>query len=234
VSAVRPLRPGLAFRRRARRARRDQRGASMFEIVVTLAVMSVVMAVVYQGVDSLTGAVTGTERRLTNLGEARTLMDTASKDLRTAVRLQGGTSAFVLAKDTEVTFYANLLPNPTVLAPRQIHIYVDSNSELVEEVKAPDASSVAPNYTYVDPNNHPTVRFVGRYIANDAAHPVFSYLDTNGNLLTPTPLSAQNLLAINSVRITLMIRKTAYAGTDFTTLENTVRLPNMDYSAVIT
>jgi hypothetical protein len=132
-----------------------------------------------------------------------------------------------------VTFYANLLPNPTVLAPRQIHIYVDSKSQLVEEVKAPDASSVAPNYTYVDPANEPTVRFVGRYIANDAAQPVFTYLDDTGAALTPTPLGAQNLLAIDSVRINLMIRKSPNRGVDFTTLENTVRLPNMDYTAVI-
>jgi type II secretory pathway pseudopilin PulG len=228
------MRPLLGPRRRRTGDRaRDERGASMFEIVVTLAVMSIVMMVVYQGVDSATGAVTGTEARLTNLGEARTLMDTATKDLRTAVRLQGGTSAFAVANDTEVTFYANLLPNPTVLAPRQIHIYVNSDSELVEEVKAPDASSVAPDYTYVDPANKPVVRFVGRYIANDASHPVFTYLDDSGGALTPTPLGAQNLLAVNAVRIELMIRKSPHGGVDFTTLENTVRLPNMDYAAVI-
>jgi hypothetical protein len=161
-------------------------------------------------------------------------MDTATKDLRTAVRLQAGTSPFVLANDREVIFYANLLPNPSVLTPRQIHIYVDGQNELIEEVKAPDASSVAPNYTYVDPNNHPTVRFVGRYIANDVVHPIFTYFDSSATpqKLTPTPLSAQNLLAVHSVQIVLMIRKSAYRQTDFTTLANTVRLPNLDYAAV--
>jgi hypothetical protein len=215
-----------------RRVDRRERGASMFEIVATLAVMSVVMVTIYQGVDSLSGAVVGTEARLTNLGEARTLMDTSSKDLRTAVRLQAGTAAFTLAKDTEVVFYANMLPDPSVLPPRQIHIYVDSKNQLIEEVKAPDTGSVAPNYTYISPTNKAAVRFVGRYIANDAAHPIFVYRDANGVNLGPTPLSASNLLAIHSVQITLMIRKSPYRGVDFTTLENTVRLPNLDFQAV--
>jgi hypothetical protein len=163
-------------------------------------------------------------------------MDVATKDVRTAVRLQAGTSPFVIANDREIMFYANLLPNPSVLPPRRIHIYVDAQSRLIEEVKAPDAGSVAPNYTYNDPANQPAVRFVGRYVANDPATPIFTYYDNSPTpqQLGPTPLSAQNLLAINSVKIVLMIRRSAYRNTGFTTLQNTVRLPNLEYSAVIT
>jgi hypothetical protein len=205
----------------------------MVELIATIALLSVVLVVVYEGIDSLTNAAMGTDTRLVNLNEARVLMGAASKDIRTAGRLQAGAAAFTVAKDNEITFYANLLPNPTVLAPRQIHIYVDSQNRLVEEVRAPDASSVAPNYTYTDPSNLPTIRFVGRYIANDAAHPIFTYNDINRAPITPTPLSAQNLLAIKSVQIQLMIRKSAYRNTGVSTLINTVRLPNIDYAAVI-
>jgi hypothetical protein len=205
----------------------------MVELIATIALLSVVLVVVYEGIDSLTNAAMGTDSRLANLNEARVLMGAASKDIRTAGRLQAGAAAFTMAKDNEVMFYANLLPNPTVVAPRQIHIYVDSQNRLVEEVRAPDASSVAPNYTYVDPSNPPTVRFVGRYIANDATHPIFTYNDINRAKLTPTPLSAQNLLAIKTVQIQLMIRKSAYRNIGVSTLVNTVRLPNIDYSAVI-
>ena len=216
-------------------SRRSELGVGMFELIATIALMSLVMLTIYQGVDSLTSAAAGTDARLVNLGEARTLMGATTKDLRTALRLQAGTPAFTVAKDTEVTFYANLLPNPTVLAPRQIHIYVDAQNQLIEEVKAPDASSVAPNYTYTNPANLPTVRFVGRYVANDAAHPIFTYYDSSATplKLSPTPLSAQNLLAIHSVQILLMVRKSPYRNIGFTTLLNTVRLPNMDYAAVL-
>jgi hypothetical protein len=222
------------MRRLHRRSRRrGESGVGMVELMATIALMSVVMVAVYQGIDSLTTAASGTDARLVNLNEARILMGAASKDLRTAGKLQAGTPAFTVAKDREVTFYANMLPNPTVVAPRQIHIYVDAQNQLIEEVKAPDAGSVAPNYTYTDPANQPTVRFVGRYIANGGTNPIFTYNDWNRQAITPTPLSSQNLLAIRSVTIQLMIRKSAYRNTGYTTLLNTVRLPNLDYSAVI-
>ncbi len=202
-------------------------------MMATVALMGVVLVAVYQGIDSLTQAASGTDSRLVNLNEARTLMSATTKDLRTAGRLQAGSPAFTLASDREVIFYANLLPNPTVVAPRQIHIYVDSQNQLIEEVRAPDAGSVSPNYTYTDPANKPTVRFVGRYIANGVNNPIFTFNDANRAAITPTPLSSQNLLAIRSVTIQLMIRKSAYRNTGYTTLVNTVRLPNLDYSAVI-
>ncbi len=219
-----------------KRMRVTERGSTLFELAAVLALMGIVLTSVYGGIDSLTNATAGTDSRLVNLNEARTLMDVATKDVRTAVRLQAGTSAFVIANDNEIMFYANLLPNPTVVPPRRIHIYVDAQSRLIEEVMAPDAGSVAPNYTYVDPNNHPSIRFVGRYVANDAAHPIFTYYDNSATpqKLTPTPLNSQNLLAIHSVQILLMIRRSAYRNTGFTTLENTVRLPNLDFAPVIT
>jgi hypothetical protein len=208
----------------------------MFEIVATLAIMSIVMMVVYQGVDSMTASVAGAENRLVNLDEARTLMDATTKDLRTATRLQAGTSAFVIAKDTEVEFYANLgLSSSNGYAPVRVHIYVDSNNQLIEEVKEPDQASIAnaPNYTYdSDPTNQPRVRYVGRYVANPAGSPIFTYLDQNGNAITPTPLTGTALLGINSVTIELMIRKTPTGGIGYTTLQSTVRMPNMDFTQV--
>ncbi|MBV8950632.1 MAG: hypothetical protein JOZ99_07140 [Actinobacteria bacterium] len=222
-------------RARTRRLRTGQRGSTLFELAAVLAIMGLFLTTVYAGIDSLTSATAGTDSRLVNLNEARTLIDVATKDVRTAVRLQAGASPFVIAADNEIEFYANLLPNPTVVAPRRIHIYVDSQNRLIEEVMAPDASSVAPNYTYVDPNNHPTTRFVGRYVANDAAHPIFTYYDNSVPpvKLTPTPLGAQNLLAVHSVQILLMIRRSAFHNTGFTTVQNAVRLPNLDFAPVI-
>ncbi len=106
--------------------------------------LGIVLMVVYQGVDSVTQAIGGTERRLANLDEARILMAVTTKDIRTATRLQAGTSPFALADKREVIFYANLNNDGTSGSvvnngPRQVRIYVDSNSELIEEVKKPDA-----------------------------------------------------------------------------------------------
>ena len=214
----------------ARRGR-GQHGQTLFEVIAVVVVLGIVLTMVYQGINSAGQALGGVEKRLANLDEARTLMAVATKDVRTATRLQAGTSPFALADTRELIFYANLNNNatpPSVVnsGPRRVRIYVDASTQLIEEVVKPAASSVPPNYTY---NGTPTRRFVGRYIANAASQPIFRYFDADGDELVPTPLSASHRLAVNSVQITLSIRRSTSFPIANTTLVNTVRLPNVDY-----
>ncbi|MGZ4736014.1 MAG: PulJ/GspJ family protein [Acidimicrobiia bacterium] len=216
-------------------ARRRERGQTMFEVIAVVTILGIVLAMVYQGINSATQAIGGTEKRLANLDEARTLMAVSTKDVRTATRLQAGTSPFTLADKREAIFYANLNNNGSSGSvvdngPRRVRIYVDPSSQLIEEVTKPDASSVPPAYTY---NGAPTRRFVGRYVANAANKPIFRYFDTNGNELAATPLSAADRLAVNSVQITLAIRRSTTFPIANTTLVNTVRLPNLDYQVTL-
>jgi hypothetical protein len=194
--------------------------------------MGIVMAVVMQGIISTDNATAGAGARLQNLDEARTLIDTVSKDVRTAVRLSAGTSPFVIADKNEATFYANI---DTTSAPKLVHIYVDAQHRLIEQVYDPDAGTVAPNYTYT--HTTPVTRLVGSFVANNAANPIFTYLDANGNALSPTPLVSDtsqpnNLVAIHSVALSLIVYKTNPWQKNATTLVNRVRLPNVDYNAV--
>jgi len=203
----------------------------LFELVAVCTILGIVLAMVYQGINSAGQAIGGTEKRLANLDEARILMAVSTKDVRTATRLQAGTSPFTLADKREVIFYANLNNNGASASvvdsgPRRVRIYVDVNSQLIEEVVKPDASSVPPAYTY---NGAPTRRFVGRYVANKPSQPIFRFFDSSGTELTATPLSATDRLAINSVQITLAIRRSTTFPIADTTLVNTVRLPNVDY-----
>jgi Tfp pilus assembly protein PilW len=209
-----------------RRRRRNSAGTSLVEVMVTVALMAMVMATVFGEFDSSQTAVMNTGTRLQNLDEARVLMAAVSKDVRTAVRLQAGTSPFTIADKNTATFYANL---DTTAAPQLVHIYVDATSELVEQVTPADVGSVAPNYTYT---GTPHVRFVGRYVANNTNSPIFTYLDDTDTPLTNYPLNSTDLLAVHSVRITLEVRKSTFASIDPTTLVNQVRLPNLDYNAV--
>jgi prepilin-type N-terminal cleavage/methylation domain-containing protein len=213
------------------RRMRGSRGQSLFEMVAVLAILSIVLVIVYQAIDSAGRALGGTEKRLANLDEARTLMAVSTKDIRTATRLQAGTSPFITANTRELIFYANLGNNggsSSVVdnGPRRVRIYVDPSSQLIEEVTKPASSSVPPNYLYT---GTPTKRFVGRYVANPTSQPIFRYYDDNGVELTPAPLSGANLLAVNSVAITLSIRRSTNLPIASTTLVNTVRLPNVDY-----
>lgn len=208
---------------------RGEAGQTLVELMAVVLLFSIVMVVLFEALSSMTTAVTGTERRLVNLDEARTLMAVATKDVRTATRLQAGTSPFVLADANEVIFYANL-NNPNS-GPKKVRIFVDTDAQLIEEVYTPDVGSVAPNYTY---SGAPTRRFVGRYVDNAETQPIFRYFDGSDpqQELLPTPLSAGNRLAVHSVRITLAIRKQSTFPVAPTTVVNEVRLPNVDYQEV--
>jgi hypothetical protein len=218
-----------------RRRGRGERGQSLFEVIIVVAMLGIVLTMVYEGIDSAAKAIAGTEKRLGNLDEARVLMAVTTKDVRTATRLTAGTSPFILANKREVIYYANLNNSGSSGSvvdngPRKVRIYVDSNSQLIEQVTKPDASSVAPAYTY---NGAATNRFVGRYIANSASNPIFRYFDPNGVELTNAPLSATDRLAVDSVEITLSIKRTTTFTLSATTLMNTVRLPNVDYQQTL-
>lgn len=214
------------MRARLRRARRNERGATLVEVAATLMLLSIVFTFVYKTVDTTTYAIAGQTARLANLDEARTIMSVTTKDLRTATRLTAGTSPFVLGQDNEVVFYANL--NNVTGGPRKIRIYVNSDKVFISEMWTPDVSSVAPNYTYT---GSPTPRFVGRYVANPTNQPIFEYYDINGTKLT-TPLNAAGLLAVYSVKVTLVVRKQTTLPLRPVTLVNQVRLPNVDYQPV--
>ena len=195
----------------------------MVEITATLLLLSIVMTVVYASIDSAQRAITGESARIVNLDEARTLMAVTTKDLRTATRLQAGTSPFISAQARDVTFYANL--NNTTGGPRKIRIYIDPSNTLIASVWNPDASSVAPNYTYTGPSS---LRYVGQYVNNAVGQAIFQYYDLN-NLELPAPLTAANLLAVYSVQVTLVVRKQTTLPVRSVTLVNQVRLPNVDY-----
>ncbi|MCU1458717.1 MAG: hypothetical protein JWL73_2809 [Actinomycetia bacterium] len=220
----------IVARRRARNAGLldDERGSSMIELVMVLALLSIVLAFVFGAIGSLQAAVTGEDRRTVNVNEGRVLMAAATRDLRTATRLQSGTSAFTTAANTQATFYANLDNGNPPCGPKLVNIFVDAQTRLVEQVTPPD-SCAGPTYTYTGAS---TIRFVGRYVANQGTQPIFTYLDASGNALPATPLSASDRLAIHGVKINLAIRQSTTFKVAATTLVNQVRLPNLDYQQV--
>ena len=213
-----------------RRLHREQDGVSLSELMVTMGILTIVLGFVVQGFLTVQTATTSGALRLENLAEARILMDNVTKDVRTAARLGTTDSPFLLADDREVTFYANL--NLTTACPKKIRLYVDAQTKLIEQVTQPDAGGVPPLCTYTGVAAN---RLVGRYIANSASEPLFTYYYDDGTgdvAFSPsvTPLSASNLLLVNGVGIHLAIRKPTNYAMSETTLVNKVRLPNVDYN----
>ena len=237
---------------RLRRAS-SQEGITLVELIVTVSIMTVVLGFVTQGFVSLQNAAAGANLRLQNLDEARVLMGAVSKDVRTGARLSSTSSPFDVtsvpsgygfgnappyASGTEVWFYSNLTLSATNPSPCPdiVHLYVDTVANppvLKEQIVAADAGGTPPSCTYTGSYS---TRLVGKYVANPASLPVFTYYydDASGNPLAfttgQTPLSATNRLLVNAIGITLAIRATTNYNVPYTTLINRVRLPNVDYN----
>ena len=105
-----------------------------------------------------------TTNRFTAEGEAQTIADRITKDLRAAVTTSATGAAFASADVNDVTFYANLAdPN----GPTKLHAYLTlqpgTNVYLFhEDATAPDAGGSIGNYTYsahaVDPHRRQVPR----------------------------------------------------------------------------
>ena len=133
--------------RRIRGFRKDERGVSgLLEVTAVLLLMGLVLGTLYSSMYSSQNTVLDTSERLRNLDEARTLIATITKDIRTAVRTEAGTSPFLKADKEEVVFYANL---ETTAAPKLVRIFIDSQDRLYEQVWTYDtATTVVPKYRY--------------------------------------------------------------------------------------
>jgi prepilin-type N-terminal cleavage/methylation domain-containing protein len=205
---------------------RDERGFTLPELMVAITILAVVLAGTYQGLSNLQTTATGAGERLVNLDEARVLMSTITKDLRTAARLEPTASPFLYADGRKIVLYANI---NTTTGPNKVTIYVDPGNRLVEETVTPTVATCPPCWAYTNP---PKIRVVGRWVANTG--PLFTYYDASPVpvKLQPNggPLTDQELKNIKSIEIELSISRKPQIGARATTLINRVRLPNVDYN----
>jgi hypothetical protein len=224
----------MSGRRILRRLLGTEGGYTLIEMSVVMTTLTVILGIVLVTFSAFERNATFDSYRLENLDEGRVIMATMTKDIRTATMLQAGTSPFIKATQVEMQFYANL--NVTTGGPNLVRIYVDTTNpaapELVEQTTPPDAGS-APNYTYCSPGTPPCAttktRFVGKYVTNNTTtNPLFHYYDQDGNELTALPLSASDMLLVQSV--SLSVRKSVTGYLPATTLVNRVRLPNVFFT----
>jgi prepilin-type N-terminal cleavage/methylation domain-containing protein len=189
----------------------SEAGVTLVEMVMVVAILSVILGYVMRGFLTFESVATGARLRLQNIEQARVVMDVATKDLRTATRLSSATSPFDVgatslglptapapgagngnaapyAGASEVWFYANLNLNTTSPdpCPSIVHLYLDTAAtptQVKEQVLTATAGGAPPSCAYTGAY---TTRVVAKYISNTGAQPVFTYYYDNG---TGTPVA---------------------------------------------
>ena len=190
-----------------------------------MSLLSVVVAAAFKVVSSMQREAQITTNRFTAEGEAQTIADRITKDLRAAVTTSATGAAFVSADVSDVTFYANLAdPN----GPTKLHAYLTlqpaTNVYLFhEDATPPDPGGSPGNYTYT---GAASTRIDGQFL--DTSQPMFTYFDADGNPI-PTPITTLPALrSIDSVGINLRVRVTPNAPV--VVFQTQVHVRNVDYN----
>jgi hypothetical protein len=223
----------------------DQRGTTVLEMVVVTALLMLVVGSAFGAVSSMQKNTQSTTDRFTAIGEAQTMMDRLSKDLRAAVTTSAGGAPFTIADQNSVEFYADLgqLYNDPVAGmqpgPTKLTVYLTnlsgSNVKLLHEDATPPASGTIGNFTF---GTTATNRIDGKYL--DTAVPMFTYYQYDGtDPSNPGKLAAitipsggitdvgtlQNIVAIG---ITIRVRVTPTSPV--AQINTLVHVRNVDYN----
>lgn len=244
------------MRRRLQAALPDE-GTTLTELLVTMALFSVVMiAALSLSIGFMkTNADTSTRQDQVDVG--RVASEAMSKTLRTAVlpsqlitncadQTLCEDKAFLLGQKSTVRFYANLNNPGNTIGPSQVSYSLTTSGatagDLVEKIQVPDNASVAVSggyYTYCDAESSSataackkrlTVRTIAHGVQSSGTSPLFSYYDENGTPLDPgsTGLSADNLAQVAAVELHVTVQTSATIKS--TTYIQRVSLPNVQAS----
>jgi prepilin-type N-terminal cleavage/methylation domain-containing protein len=210
---------------RAPLAARDERGHTLIEMMVATALLSVVLAAAFGSVIAMQNQATKTTDRFTAIGEAQTIADRITKDIRTAVAPSATSAAFASASANDLTFYASLSdPNgPTKLHASTSIVPGTNVAVFHEDATAPDPNGSAGNYTY---SGSPVTRLDGRFI--DTTQAMFRFYDSDNNVISAAELATTaGLRSIDQVDITLRVR--VHPSSPSVVISTRVHVRSVDY-----
>ena len=206
----------MLSRLRTARATGD-RGVSLVELVVAMAVGSVLLialGTVLAG--TLRSSVTATQR-VTSSAELRTALDTMARRMRLAVLPIGQPAAFTVATPTSVSFYANLVPagstgcpavapaTGTGTCPPSRVDYTISTGCLWETRTTPTGTA-ATGWSWDTASGAVQAKTCLARQQVDTSRPLFTYYASSDVTATPLTTPLADLAAVQSVAIDLGLR----------------------------
>ncbi len=184
------------------RARRDESGVTLVELIVVLALMSIISLMVYDFLIESTQVAARASNSTQAENNGRLALRTVSEDLRSAEQIQPLSSATACPSGTVfpagfancITFLVphetsagatttTIAPGATPIACPFSKITYGLRAGAVREDRTDYSASCAPMAVF-------TGRIVLTGVDNTSSQPLFTYYDTFGNLLSPTSTAA--------------------------------------------
>lgn len=215
---------------RIRRRLRSDDGMSMVELIVTIFVTSIVLAIV--------GALFVNVFRVTSNSNAATMRSSTAanvmNEISTVIRpatnnpvSNSDTSdpAVVAGTPLSLTIYSLVDTAPDNPAPSKVSFSIDAQGNVIE-------SRVAGTLTggyWVFTSSPVTRSLPGPIQSLSGSSALFVYLDNNNAVLTPgaTGLTLTQRAAVTSIRVMVSIANQPTTGSDPITLVNTFGMPNL-------
>jgi type II secretory pathway pseudopilin PulG len=227
-----------------------ERGMSLTELLVASIVLMIVLTVAANLFINATKSMGTAAAVNANTANASNGMNEAAGVIRagTSNPVQAqvlDNPAFVEAKPESVILYSLVGGDRTDPHPVMIHLYLNSQRQLVEDRWA--ATVLAGGYSgfpspyvgapgYVAPQSSRTLTTTVSPHAGSAAYLFSYYSDVPGTVplaTAGTDVPAASLAAIVTVRVSLTVQKSATDSNSPVTLENLVGIPNLNASATV-
>jgi type II secretory pathway pseudopilin PulG len=207
-------------------ASRDDSGTSLPELLITMVLTTILLALTGTVFVSTMRTVATTKAKQSQVLDARVALEALTLRLRVAIAPVPGSPAFTTAEPSQVTFYASLQNGSTAeSAPTKVDFRIDTARQCLLQTMTP-ASGVPGSFTWPDAGSRSSCIAFGAITSRST---LFTYFP-KGSAGVVTPLgaagtvSATDLSRIGSVAIDLTIQAGDAARP--TSVGSRVTLPN--------
>jgi type II secretory pathway pseudopilin PulG len=238
----------IALRRlAAQRREHAEAGVTVLEMLVAVAVFSVVIALISNLYVSTTRALTVAQTTNQNTRQVSNAMNESTRMLRAGTDnpVQGQSlndPAFVSATNETVVLYAYVNLTGSTQKPIMVRLSVDPTTRRLIETIWPATDLGNGYWSFPAVTSTPSnVRTLAQVVSPHASGApwTFTYLDANNNAIATSSgtlatgaVAATSLATIAAVQVTLTIQPSLINATHPVTLQNTVGLPNLGLNRI--
>tara|TARA_R110002020_G_scaffold152794_7_gene331268 strand:- start:50605 stop:51312 length:708 start_codon:yes stop_codon:yes gene_type:complete len=220
---------------RVSRVRRDERGVTLSELIVTIALMTMLLAMVMTIFITFTRTFADERSATSNTAGATVAMNELTRVIRAGTPIPKGPSlpndpVFSYAAANQIVLQAYLDTDAADPEPVKVEFLITSDRTLVERrwtaIKSGGLFTFQPAVA--------SERTVVRQISNGTT-PVFRYFNASNIELEPPAggqLTAAQRNAVAAVKISMTVQTDPSGRAKTASIENTVGIPNLDLSRI--